>query len=492
MTPVIMTCPPRATWGTTWPNAGQRTEGVSQPWGPRPPGPGAGGRRPPVCNHGPMHRVVIIGAGFAGLSAARALVGKPVEVTILDRRNFHTFQPLLYEVATAGLESGDVAYPIRAIFGRAGNVTFRFATVTGVDWDQRHVTLDDADPLPFDSLIVASGATAKFYGIPGAREFSFPLYTLTDARRLRDHVLRRLEQADAQPATADGALTFVVVGGGPTGVEVSGALAELLDMAVRHDGFRFSRKDVRIIVVDGTDRLLTAFKPSASAYTARTLEGRGVELRLGHMVREITSTSVVLDKGGRIPTRTVVWAGGVTVDDTVASRLGLDAAANGRLTVDSHLVVAGRSDVYAVGDAAAESWGPGPGQIDRVCPQLAQVAIQSGAHAAAEIVNKIEGRPTKPFRYHDKGIMATIGRRAAITQFPSGILVKGTLGWLSWLGLHLVYLISFRNKLIVLVNWSWRYLSWGSGPRVIVDDDLELKGVGADPRSGSPAATTPG
>jgi NADH dehydrogenase len=433
-----------------------------------------------------MHRVVIVGAGFGGLSAARALVGKPVEVTIVDRRNFHTFQPLLYEVATAGLESGDVAYPIRAIFGRAGNVTFRFATVTGADWEHRHVTLEDAEPLPFDSLIVASGATAKFFGIPGAGEFSFPLYTLTDARRLRDHVLRRLEQADADPAEApDAALTFVVVGGGPTGVEVAGALAELLDVAVRHDGFRFERDAARIIMVDGLDRLLTAFKPAASAYTAETLSGRGVELRLGRMVRSVTSSYVELDRGDRIATRTVVWAGGVTVDGTVASRLGAEAGTNGRLVVDSDLLVVGHADAYAIGDAAAVPWGPGPGDTGRVCPQLAQVAIQSGAHAAEHIVNRIEGRPTKPFRYHDKGIMATIGRRAAITEFPSGVLVKGTLGWLSWLSLHLVYLVGFRNKLIVLVNWSWRYLSWGSGPRVIVDDDLELNEVGTERRPGA-------
>jgi NADH dehydrogenase len=436
-----------------------------------------------------MHRVVIVGAGFAGLSAARALVGKPVEVTIVDRRNFHTFQPLLYEVATAGLESGDVAYPVRAIFGRAHNVVFRFATVTGADWERRHVTLADAEPLPFDSLIVASGATAKFFGIPGAAEFSFPLYTLTDARRLRDHVLRRLEQADADPAQgSDGALTFVVVGGGPTGVEVSGALAELLDVAVRHDGFRFPRDSVRIILVDGLDRLLSAFKPAASAYTARTLEGRGVELRLGHMVRSVTGTYVELDKGDRIPTRTVVWAGGVTVEDTVASRMGAEAGPNGRLVVDADLTVVGRPGVYAVGDAGAVPCGPGPDDAGHICPQLAQVAIQSGAHAARQILNRIDGRPTEPFAYHDKGTMATIGRRAAITQFPSGLLVKGTLGWLSWLGLHLVYLVGFRNKLIVLVNWSWRYLSWGSGPRLIVDDDLELSEATTGPRPGSPSA----
>jgi NADH dehydrogenase len=440
-----------------------------------------------------MHRVVIVGGGFAGLSAARALVGKPVEVTIVDQRNFHTFQPLLYEVATAGLDSGDVAYPIRAIFGRTDNVTFRFAAVTGVDWEHRHVALEGDEPLPFDSVIVASGATAKYFGIPGASEFSFPLYTLTDARSLRDHVLRQLERGDADPALAsEGPLTFVVVGGGPTGVEVAGALAELLDVAVRHDGFRFPRGAARIILVDGLDRLLTPFKPSAASYAADTLEGRGVELRLGHLVKAVTGTCVEFDDGTQIPTRTVVWAGGVTVENTVASTLGAASGANGRLLVDADLSLTGRQDAYGIGDAAAVPWGPGSDDPVRICPQLAQVAIQSGDHAARQIINRIEGRPTLAFHYRDKGIMATIGRRAAITQFPNGLLVRGTLGWLSWLSLHLVYLIGFRNKVIVLVNWSWRYLSWGSGPRVIVGDNLDLGEGNAHRPAGPPTSPHPG
>ncbi len=421
-----------------------------------------------------MHRVVIVGAGFGGLSAARALVGEPVEVTIVDQRNFHTFQPLLYEVATAGLEAGDVAYPVRAIFGRSRNVSFRFGTVSGIDWDRRQVTVEGAGPLPFDSVIVASGATARFFGIPGAAEFTFPLYTLNDARTLRDHVLRRLEDADTDPeGDAKGLLTFVVVGGGPTGVEVAGALAELLDVAVRHDGFGFDRASGRIILVDGLNRLLTPFKASAAAYAARTLEGRGVELKLGHMVRSVTGSCVELDDGTQIPTRTVVWAGGVSVEDTVAATLGQETGPNGRLLVHADLSLPGRPDCYAIGDAAAVPWGPGSPHPDQICPQLAQVAIQSGRHAARQIVNRVNGRTTRPFRYHDKGIMATIGRRAAITEFPSGLVVRGTLGWLAWLGLHILYLIGFRNKIVVLINWSWRYLSWGSGPRVIVGDVLE-------------------
>jgi NADH dehydrogenase len=438
-----------------------------------------------------MHRVVIVGAGFGGLSAARALVGRPVEVTIVDQRNFHTFQPLLYEVATAGLDSGDVAYPIRAIFGRADNVTFRFATVTGVDWDRGEILLQDTHPLPFDSVIVASGATARFFGIPGASEHSYPLYTLTDARSLRDHVLRRLEDVDAHPEmVAEGALTFVVVGGGPTGVEVAGALAELLDVAVRHDGFRFDRAAERVILVDGLDRLLTPFKESAASYAAATLEGRGVELKLGHMVKAVTASGVEFDDGTQIPTRTVIWAGGVTVEGTIASHLGAATGQNGRLVVGPDLSLPGHDGAYGVGDAAAVLWGPDPGDSDRICPQVAQVAIQSGAHAARQILDRIEGRPVEPFRYRDKGIMATIGRRAAITQFRNGTVVRGTLGWLAWLALHLLYLVGYRNKIIVFVNWSWRYLSWGSGPRVIVGEDVDAGGeeLGAGGPGGDPPA----
>ncbi len=413
-----------------------------------------------------------MGAGFAGLHTARALVGQPVEVTVVDRRNFHTFQPLLYEVATAGLDPGDVAYPVRAIFGRAPNVTFRYATVTGVDWERRLVLVEAGNPLPFDSLVVATGATARFFGIAGAERHARPLYTLSDARALRDHVLRRLEEVDAGPDRADdGTLTFVVVGGGPTGVEVAGALAELLDVSVRHDGFRFDRTRGRIVLVDALDRLLVAFDADAARYAADTLESRSVELRLGRRVRAVTAAGVELDDGSVVPARTVVWAGGVTVEGTVAGELGVATGAGGRLVVDEHLRVPGRPGVFAVGDAAAVPRGPGgTGDPAEPCPQLAQVAIQSGRHVAAQVLRQLTGEALEPFRYRDKGIMATIGRRAAITQLPSGLVVRGTLGWLGWLALHLVYLIGFRNRVTVLVNWSWRYLSWTSGPRIIVGE----------------------
>jgi NADH:ubiquinone reductase (H+-translocating) len=302
-------------------------------------------------------------------------------------------------------------------------------------------------------------------------DHAFPLYTLNDARRLRDHILLRLEEADGESVHAsDGTLNFVIVGGGPTGVEVSGAIAELLDMSMKRDGFRIDRSMARIVVIDGFDQLLTPFKRSAQRYAEYTLRNRTVELNLGGMVAKVTPSGVELKDGSSIPTRTVIWAGGVTAKETLASGLGSETARNGRLVVNSNLSVPGRERVFAVGDAAAIPLEPG---VERVCPQLAQVAIQSGRHAASQIIALMSGEAMTPFRYRDKGIMATIGRRAAVAQLRSGVVLRGTLGWLAWFGLHLVYLIGFRNRVTVFVNWSWRYLNWTSGPRVIIGTPSE-------------------
>jgi NADH:ubiquinone reductase (H+-translocating) len=428
-----------------------------------------------------MHKVVIIGAGFGGLAAAKALSGQEVEVTLVDQRNFHTFLPLLYEVATAGLDPADVAYPIRAVIGRTANIRFRLGTVTGIVWQERMVCFNDKknghepsspgceDDVPYDSLILASGAIANFFGIPGAAEYTLPLYTLEDARHLRDHLLLRLEEADGELAhVSDGTLNFVVVGGGPTGVEVSGAIAELLDMSMERDGFRFDRSMARVVLVDGLDHLLGPFKPSAQKYAEETLSARSVELALGQMVARITPTEVELSDGATIATRTVIWAGGVTVKGTAASVLGAPTTHNGRLVVDSALAVSGCPNVFAIGDCAAIPISPGS---ELRCPQLAQVAIQSGQHAAAQIMAGLTDRPLAQFSYRDKGIMATIGRRAAIAQLRNGLVLRGTLGWIAWFGLHLVYLVGFRNKMTVFVNWWWRYLNWTSGPRVIFSSE---------------------
>jgi NADH:ubiquinone reductase (H+-translocating) len=446
-----------------------------------------------------MHRAVIIGAGFGGLSAARTLAGADVEVTLVDQRNFHTFLPLLYEVATAGLDPVDIAYPVRATVGHAPNVRFRLGTVSAIDTDRREVCFADRDSahvpgsrrceddLPFDSLVIATGVVANFFGVPGAAEYALPLYTLADARYLRDHILLRLEEADQQPEpVSDGTLTFAIVGGGPTGVEVAGAIAELLDMSVRRDGYRFDRSAARIVLVDGMDHVLTPFKDSAQRYAQRTLEDRTVELRLGQFVAQVTPDSIELADGTVVPTRTVIWAGGVTVDGTVASTFESRATRSGQLIVDSNLEVEGHPGVFAVGDAASIPLAPGS---EERCPQLAQVAIQSGRHAAKQIRARAAGNPMTPFRYRDKGIMATIGRRAAIAQLRGGLVLRGTVGWLAWFGLHLLYLIGFRNKLTVLINWSWRYLNWPSGPRVIIGGNPD-EGPKPD-RGGRPGADGP-
>jgi len=428
-------------------------------------------------------RVVVLGAGFGGLACARHLAGEAVDVTIVDRHNYHTFQPMLYEVATAGLAPGDIAYPVRTIFGKDPNVTFRRGTATGIDRDGRLVHLADGVDLPYDFLVVATGATAAFFGVPGAADYSFPLYTLADARRLRDHVLALLDEADAAADLSSGGapagtITFVVVGGGATGVEISGALMELLDVSLRRDGMRIDPSEMQVVLLDSGNRLLPAFRAVAGEYALGTLAGRRVEVRLETAVAEVRADSVRLADGHVIPTRTVVWAGGVSVTGTVADQLGVPTSKGGRVVVHSDLTVPGWPGVYAIGDAAAVPRGPSQvsatkgmmaGAAPDECPQLAQVAIQSGHHAARQILRRSTD-DAEPFRYIDKGIMATIGRRAAVAQLPRVPVIRGTLGWLAWFGLHLLYLIGFRNRVTVLVNWTWRYLQWASGPRITGDD----------------------
>jgi NADH dehydrogenase len=394
----------------------------------------------------------------------RALAGEPVHVTIVDKHNFHTFLPLLYQVATAGLEPADVAYPIRTIFAKSSNVRFRHGVVTQVDVDQRVARLSDGTQLSFDHLVLASGAVANFFGIPGAHAHAKPLYTLADARNLRDQLLLALEEADS--AAVAQPLTFVIVGGGPTGVETAGAVLELLEVCLEKDHMRIDRDATRVILLDVAPRLLGGFSAHASDYALSTLRRRGVEVRLGESVAEVTEDAVRLASGERIATRTVVWAAGVTATGTIVSGVGPDPGPSGRVRVNRDLSVIGLRNVWAVGDGAEVPTGRG----SAICPQLAQVAIQSGRHCGRQILNVVNGKPTSPFRYKDKGIMATIGRNAAVAQLPRGPLITGFLGWVVWMGLHLFYLVGFRNRLRVFINWTWRYLDWPSGPRLIMAD----------------------
>jgi len=423
--------------------------------------------------------VVVIGAGFGGLAVARGLADRPVEVTLIDRQNFTTFQPLLYQVATSGLNAADVAYPVRGLFHDQPNLHFRRGEVTGVDWATRAVELRGQRPLPFDQLVLAAGATATWFDTPGAERWGLPLYTLDDAANLRNHIVERFEAADAEPdLIEDGALTFVVVGGGPTGVETAGALAELVAVVFRRDYPRLDVGRARVILVETRDRLLAPFHAGSQRHAAETLAARQVDLRLNESVAEVGPGHVRLGSGEVITAQTVVWAAGVRANP-LAAALGLEATRGGRVVVGTDLAVAGHEGVWAIGDVAAV-----PGRKGDPLPQLAPVAMQSGGHVAKQIGRLLDGRPTQPFRFRDRGTMATIGRRAAVAELPGGLRLRGTLAWLSWLVLHLLYLAGMRNRASVLLNWAWGYVTWDRGPRLILRPD---EGPGQERADSGPA-----
>jgi NADH dehydrogenase len=394
-----------------------------------------------------------------------------VQVTLVDRHNFHTFQPLLYQVATAGLNAADVAHAVRGLFHGQPEVAFRQGRVTGVDWDARAVRFEDGPPLPFDHLVLAAGATVAHFGTPGAAEHGFPLYTLVDATRLRDHVVRQFELADTDRRSIDdGRLTFVVVGGGATGVETAGALVELFGSVFRKDYRDLDVDRARVVLVEAQDHLLHPFHPASRRHALDTLLARGVEVRLGTAVAEVGPGSVTLAGGEVLPCRTLVWAAGVRASP-LADALDLPQDRGGRLVVGRDLQVPGHPGVWVVGDLAAARDRGG-----RLLPQLAPVAMQGGRHVARQIRRQVEGRPTTAFVYRDKGTMATIGRRAAVAELPGGIRLRGGLAWLAWLGLHLVFLVGKRNRASVLLNWAWNYLTWDRGPRLILGEPDKVRG----------------
>jgi NADH:ubiquinone reductase (H+-translocating) len=423
-------------------------------------------------------QVVIVGAGFGGLAVARSLDRHPVEVTLIDRNNFTTFQPLLYQVATAGLNAADVAHPIRGLFHRQRNLRVLMGEVTGVDWERRQVLLEEHQPVPFDHLVVAVGAVATWFGVPGAAEHAVPLYTLEDAAEVRNHVVSRFEAADADPSLVDrGELNFVVVGGGPTGVEMAGALAELFAVVFKRDYPTLGVGRARVVLVETRDRLLAPFQPASQRAALDALRARRVEVRLEETVDEVTPDHVRFTSGEVLPARTVIWAAGVRANPVVRA-MGLPTTASGRVQVAADLSVRGPSGrgsgnhvydgVWAVGDVAAPRAKRGSGGV---LPQLAPVAMQSGAHVARQIGRLAEGKSPQPFRFHDKGTMATIGRRSAIAELPGRIHLHGTVAWLAWLGLHILYLAGVRNRASVLLNWAWGYFTWDRGPRIIMRRD---------------------
>jgi NADH dehydrogenase len=425
-------------------------------------------------------RVVVVGAGFGGLATAKGLAGSPVDVVVVDANNFHTFQPLLYQVATAGLDADDIAHPVRGIVARQRNADVRMGRVTGIDLEVRRVDLAEGPSLEYDHLVLAAGAVTNTYGIPGVAEHGFGLKSVGDALALRAHVLRQFERAAVNPHLIDdGALTFVIGGGGPTGVELAGGLTELIERVLAKDFPTLDVRRARVVLIEPTDRVLGSFPPSLSSSARRALAQRGVEVLLGVGVARADDTSVEVTDGSIVPTSTLVWTAGVTASPlagVLAEQLGDDALSRGgRVVVEPDLSVPGHPEVWVIGDLAAAT-----DERGEPLPQVAPVAMQAGALVARNILASADGRPTEAFGYVDRGSMATIGRHAAVAQLPGGIRLRGTFGWLSWLLLHLVMLVGFRNRVNVLVNWAWSYLTYDRASRLILDEGA-TGGSGADP-----------
>ena len=407
-------------------------------------------------------RVVIVGAGFGGLRAARALKRAPVDVVLVDRHNYHLFQPLLYQVATAGLEPESIARPVRAILRRQPHFEFRMAEMTGLDVAARRV-LTSGGAIPYDYLILALGGETNFFGLQRIRAHAFDLKDTSGAVAIRNHVLRCFErgvlEGDAEQRRA--LLTFVIVGGGPTGVEMAGALSELIRLVLVKDYPRLNIKDVRVLLLEAADRLLGAMPPRLSAAAERTLWRKHVEVRFGATVQDYDGERVALKGGEVIPARTLIWAAGAQAVSLVA-RLGLPTARQGRVVVEPTLQVPGHPEVSVIGDAAYVESGGQP------LPMMAPVAIQMAETAAANVARHLRGEAPAAFRYRDPGSLATIGRNAAVA-YIRGVAFKGFVAWVVWLVVHILQLIGFRNKLFVLLNWAWDYFFYERASRLITE-----------------------
>jgi NADH dehydrogenase len=397
-------------------------------------------------------RVVVVGAGFGGLQCARKLRGEPVDVLLIDAHNYHLFTPLLYQVASCLLNPGEIAAPLRKTFRGARNVHVRRGLVIDVDLDARRLTLDDGAHIDFDHLVLAAGSRTNFYGNDELGRHALGLKDLGEALQLRNHVLDCLERAAVTDDAAERRrrLTFCIVGGGPTGVEYAGALAELVRLVLPAEYPELRPADVRIVLLEGGDRLLPAFRKRLSAYALRELSRRGVDVRLNAMVATATHEVVETRDGDRLETASMIWTAGVQPSELTRS-LGAPHAKSGRIEVDERLRVPGFEHVYAIGDAALTRDKKG-----RELPMTSPPAMQAGRYVARQILDPTRKRP---FRYVDKGTLATIGRTAAVGQVGR-LQFTGFLGWIVWLVVHLYYLIGFENRLVVMLRWSWYYVRY--------------------------------
>ena len=408
--------------------------------------------------------VVVVGGGFGGLRAARALRRAPVDVVLVDRHNYHLFQPLLYQVATAGLEPEQIAKPVRAILRGQANFEFRMTEVTGLNSGAKRLATGDG-AIAYDYLILAVGGETNYFGLESVSRHGFGLKDIPEAIRIRNHVLHAFERAmlEHDPERRRAELTFIVVGGGPTGVEMAGALSELIRLVLVKDYPRLNMKDVRVLLVEATDRLLGPMPARLREAAAETLWRKHVEVRFGATVADYDGERVLLKSGEVIPARTLVWAAGVQAV-SLTTRLGLPTGRQGRIPVADTLEVPGHPGVYVIGDAAYL-------EVDgQPLPMMAPVAIQMAETAAQNIGRQVAGELPLAFRYRDPGSLATIGRNAAVA-YIRGIAFTGFPAWVVWLVVHIMQLIGFRNKLFVLLNWAWDYFFYERAARLITTMD---------------------
>ena len=439
-------------------------------------------------NGGKQHHVVVVGGGFAGVGAVKRLADDDgVRVTLIDRQNYHQFQPLLYQVATSQLASSDIAFSLRKLFRNHQNVDVKLGEVIELDPATRSVTLADGERFAGDSLMVGAGSRPNFFRTPGAEEHALPLYSLDDATRLRSRILEVFEAADRDPALVDqGALTFVVVGGGPTGVELAGALADLIAETMTVEYHHLAVTAAQIHLVDLGHTLLGAFSDRAHDYAAKILGRKGVRLHLGVAVTEIGVGHVTLADGSTIRTRCVVWGGGIQAP-AVAATGDLPRGRGGRIEVLPDLTVDGADGVYAIGDNANI-----PGPDGQAYPQLGSVALQSGTWAAENILADAAGKPRTAFHYKDKGIMAMIGRGAAIAEVGAHRHeLHGAIAFSAWLGVHAALMTGVRNRVDAFVEWGWDYFTKARGPQVLDRPDASAIHWDEDLAPELEPATTP-
>jgi NADH dehydrogenase len=416
---------------------------------------------------GDRPRVLILGGGFAGVGAAQKLKKANADVVLVDRHNYHTFQPLLYQLATGLLEQTAVGHSLRDLVEEHENTTVRQASVTAVDLDAREVRFDGLAPIAYDYLVFALGAEVNFFGTEGAAEHAYPMYTLPHAARLKDHLLERWEAADREPQLIDdGALNVVVVGGGPTGVETAGAIAELYRGVFTKDYPDVTQEQARVVLVEAEPELFAMFKPKLQSYATKALTDRTVEVKTGALVESVSPTRVRLKSGEELAAHTLVWGAGLQGNQLVQT-LGIELQRGNRVGVGPELTLAGHPEVYVVGDSAAIV----DAKTKQVLPQLGSVALQSGEHAGETIARRIAGKETKPFAYRDKGTMATIGRGAAVVQMLGGRTMTGVKAQAAWGVVHLALLPTNEDRAKAVVDWAGAGLTHQRVGRITVGAD---------------------